>query len=210
MKKILILILGFPFILYCCKDPEPIHHEPNSELKEWGVFQKGTWWVYQEENTKAIDSIWVDSVTTSEFQLDKKKSPYIFEKGYSTYLSSIFKNETMVYAINSMTNHLKFIKIGNNGQEFSERCYLLEIPFKKGLTAGYGPSWVWAEIDTIYDSIKLENRYFKNVPRVYDNGNPAFNLDTTYFYTARNLGIIRKEFPDNNEVWNLIRFKIVQ
>jgi hypothetical protein len=35
-------------------------------------------------------------------------------------------------------------------------------------------------------------------------------LDTTYFYTARNLGIIRKEFPDNNEVWNLIRFKIVQ
>ena len=108
MKKIILIILGLPFILFCCKDPDEIHHEPKPELKAWGVFQKGTWWVYQEENTKAIDSFWVDSFVTKEFQLDKKKSPYIFEKDYTTFVSSKSIIENMEYGISSISSLLYF------------------------------------------------------------------------------------------------------
>jgi hypothetical protein len=35
-------------------------------------------------------------------------------------------------------------------------------------------------------------------------------VDTTYIYTAKNYGIIRKEFPEKKELWNLVRYNIVQ
>jgi hypothetical protein len=208
--KSLFLILGLPFILHCCKDPNPIHHEPKPELKEWGVFQKGTWWVYQEETTKAIDSFWVDTLIKISQPQDKNHGSNIYLSSYKTILSCESGIEKMFYHVTSSSNILEYTKRVDKGKEYSERCYLMEIPLKKGLREGLGPSWVWAEIDTIYDSIKVGNRYFKNVPRVYDTGNPAFNLDTTYFYTARNVGIIRKEFPRYRQVWNLIKYNINQ
>jgi hypothetical protein len=209
-------ILGFCIFLVFtasnCKDRDPVnfYYEPNPELMEWGVFQKGTWWVYEEENTKNTDSFWVDSFSKTFIKGELHNDVQVYHSSYKSYISSKSNTENMIYTIGSSSNICYYIRQGNNGVEFGERSFLLHLPLKIGKRVSFGPSWFWAELDTIYESIKVGGLVFKIVPRVYDMGNPAFNLDTTYFYTARNVGIIRKEFPKYNQIWNLVRFNIVQ
>jgi len=40
--------------------------------------------------------------------------------------------------------------------------------------------------------------------------NLAYDWTPTLIYSAKNIGIIRKEFPEYNQVWNLVRYNIVQ
>ncbi|MDF2453926.1 MAG: hypothetical protein K0S26_3430 [Bacteroidota bacterium] len=36
------------------------------------------------------------------------------------------------------------------------------------------------------------------------------NKQDTYYYIAKNIGIVRREQLDSNRTWNLIRYNIVQ
>ena len=210
MKKLLILIiLGLPFLMFCCKDKEEIIRKVDPEIKAWGLYQKGTWWVYEEENTKIIDSFWVDTVILSYSQF-KGESVRKKNERFSVIVKS--KNNTSDFnlSVSSTTRLVFLITKDSISPEFESNCVLLGIPFKKGEHFSTGDVFKWTEMDTIYDSLKINGFTFKNVIRANDNGNPAFFGQRTLFYSARNFGIIRKEFPDHNEVWNLIRFNIVQ
>ena len=63
---------------------------------------------------------------------------------------------------------------------------------------------------SIFNLLNVFGINFENVVKVYDMCNRAYKNQPTYFYTAKNIGIIRKEFPDINQIWNLKRFKIIQ
>lgn len=62
MKKSIMLSLAFltiAFYISSCKDPDPVYNQVRQELKDWGAFKEGTWWVYKEENLKIRDSIFI-------------------------------------------------------------------------------------------------------------------------------------------------------
>lgn len=209
MKRLLIFVLfGMSLIFFCCKDKEEIIRKVDPELKEWGLYQKGTWWVYQEVNTKIIDSFWVDSIQNLELE----------GNGLTTKWEEI---QTIVKSGNSTSNDFAIILGGLStivkletfeqfSSENAELCHILDVPIKKGRRFPSCDAFKWAELDTIYDNLKLGSIEFKNIARVYDMCNPAFMNQPTYFYLVKNIGIVRKEFPDNNQIWNLIRFNIIQ
>ena len=62
----LLTLLAICFILSCCKHEPPTEpaeecqYDNNiGEMKRWYYFKVGTWWVYQEETTGALDTITV-------------------------------------------------------------------------------------------------------------------------------------------------------
>ncbi len=211
MKKIhLTLIFAASLLINNCKDKEEIIRHVDPELKEWGLYQKGTWWVYEEENTKVIDSFWVDSVGISFFKIkefDKNK----WEQLFTFIKSKNNSNKDIKLSLGGLSSSIVDLTTKNIiNKEFGSDCIIVSIPFIKGERFSTGDAFKWTEMDTIYDTLKINNLTFKNVIRANDNGNPAFFGQKTLFYTARNIGIVRKEFPDVNQIWNLVRFNIIQ
>lgn len=209
MKKLLIfIILSLPFILSTCKEKEELIRKVDPELKEWGLYQKGTWWVYEEENSKIIDSVWVDTALLL-YSKDNKYENEKFEY-YVFIFRSLNSKDTFNFSITSYSNDVQIMNQTTFNQETGGSCVLLQLPLIKGEHYGSCSAFKWAELDTIYDTLTIHSRTFKNVVRVYDMCNPAFNQQPTFFYTVRNIGIVRKEFPDVNQIWNLVRFNIIQ
>ncbi len=211
MKKILILIiLGLTFSIFNCKDKEEIIRHVDPELKEWGLHQKGTWWVYEEENTKTIDSFWVDSVeeTLTHFKDDIKNKKW---EDIITFIKSKKKSdENFSLVLSSYGSNVQIFTFINYNIENTNTSVLLSIPLKSNQRFPSCDAFKWAEVDTIYNSYNIKGNNFKNVVKIYDMCNSVVKNQPSYFYTVRNIGIIRKEFPDVNQVWNLVRFNIIQ
>jgi len=209
MKKLYLLIFTLPFLIFCCKDKEEIIRNVDPERKEWGLFQKGTWWVYEEENTRAIDSFWVDSVEISFF----KNDDFDYNK-YEQIITLVNSNDnnskSYALTLSSRTTLIKVLTFINFDRENSNSSIIVSIPLSKGKRFSACKALKWAELDSIYDSLKISGNTFHNVTRVYDMCNSAYKNQPTYFYCAKNIGIVRKEFPEMNEIWNLKRLNIVQ
>jgi|GEM_PF-3232977 len=60
-----VLSVVFAFPLSSCGPDEPIYHPIRQELKDWGTFKEGTWWVYEEESIGIRDSIYIVIKTNS-------------------------------------------------------------------------------------------------------------------------------------------------
>ena len=78
MKKIiLILPILLSLILFSCRKPEPDppeQHQLRQEIKDWGYFEMGSYWVFQNDSTLYIDTLRVTRVDTIETgsKLDSK------------------------------------------------------------------------------------------------------------------------------------------
>ena len=209
MKKLLILIiLGLSLIINNCKDKDEIIRHVDPELKAWGLYQKGTWWVYEEEKTKNIDSFWVDSVDfkylyDDNFNKKKWEDIYCYFRSENIY-------EDYAFVISSYGKNVQLFRFKNFIPINSENSTLLNLPLKTGQRFASCDAFKWSEIDTIFNLLNVFGINFENVVKVYDMCNRAYKNQPTYFYTAKNIGIIRKEFPDINQIWNLKRFKIIQ
>jgi hypothetical protein len=210
MKKILILIIiGFTFSIFSCKDKEEIIRIVDPELKEWGLYQKGTWWVYEEENTKAIDSFWVDSISKS-FYTDEAWKNKKWEEMKTFIISNEGLDKNYFIPISSLSSIVQIFTYLGIEPENANASVLLSTKLKKKERFASCNAFKWAEMDTIYDSLIILGNNFKNVVRVFDMCNSAFMGQKTYFYSVKNIGIVRKEFPEINQIWNLVKYHIVQ
>ncbi|TAH25994.1 MAG: hypothetical protein EAZ07_04685 [Cytophagales bacterium] len=73
------------------KTPCPVIYM-EQDLKDYCVFQLGTWWVYEEEQTKAKDCVYVFSSTIDIYDCDKSSngSENSSMKLKSTFLDTVF------------------------------------------------------------------------------------------------------------------------
>jgi len=113
----------------------------------------------------------------------------------------------------SLFSGIRLGKIVKTTGEYSQDCFLLPPPpilEKQGVTIGTGPTSQFTIFDSIYPVLKLGELEFTNVIRANNNMNLAYNGTPTLIYSAKHIGIIRKEFPEYNQVWNLVKYNIVQ
>jgi hypothetical protein len=100
--------------------------------------------------------------------------------------------------------------IDQDGGEYINRCYLVVPPPVQGKTIGIGPTTQYTIFDTIYPKLQIVDNEFTNVVRANNNMNLFYYGTPTLIYSAKHIGIVRKEFPEYNQVWNLVRYNIVQ
>jgi hypothetical protein len=208
-SKCLVFSLAFHF--NSCND-EKLVKIINPELKDWGIFEKGSYWVYREESSNAIDSFWVDSIYSMDLEgiedgiIHKEWRSIVLSQNNSTnnYLSSVSTLSHIVYYFS--------LEPTTFDPEFTETTNLVSLPPtpKERFNTSCGSVYKWIEVDSILDSMRIGIHSFRNVVKMYDMNNCALQQQESFFYSVKNVGIIRKEFPGKNEIWNLMKFHIVQ
>jgi hypothetical protein len=196
------------FLANCKDEVTVVRIEP--ELKEWGFFEKGSWWVYEEEVTKQRDSFWVDSTGAA---LKGLPDDDILFQELRTFISSLSNiNNDYIFFISSGTNMLCLTSKSrwSSDPEIDESAALLRIPVTSGERFGSHCDLSWIIIDSVFDSLTIGNAKFRNVVRTQDKGNCALMGTQTAIYSVRNIGIVRKEFPDFHQTWNLVKHHVVQ
>ena len=66
------LLLVSTLVLFGCYDYEPRVEQVYQEVMDWGSFKKGSWWVYQEDSSKLLDTILVfhHEIVANDFMYD--------------------------------------------------------------------------------------------------------------------------------------------
>jgi hypothetical protein len=224
-------ILTLSFFQSCekkCIEKTPILLE--QEMKDWVYFQSGSYWVYEDSITKAIDSVFVTEakVEREVYQSSREKCPqaiadrlYVITNstlGTQIQLSGRYGLGTGVQ--NDTTNTRGSANIDNlnhSGGDGGFSKYMF-FPVVQGTIGRWASSWTFIKHDTIFPTFEVMGKQYENVLRVHDNANGAYNAETK-FYHVKHIGVIRKEIyeidkdnpnPKLLQVWELIDYKVIQ
>jgi hypothetical protein len=192
---------------YCGpSDSEAMYSYIPQETKDWSAYKIGTWWVYEEETSKLRDSIYVYQYIDSFYVRRNWTNQY--QQGISMYTASSLGIDSFHHGVFS---DVIMRRINVEIPELTPQCYLLiRHPIKQGSWTQTGPTSQHTIFDTIYPNLQIGDFNFTNVVRANNNMNLAYNYTPTLIYSAKHIGIVRKEFPEYKQVWNLVRYNIVQ
>jgi len=186
-------------------------------LIDYGFFQTGSYWVYIDSTSLALDSVYVTSakqgiVTT----VATSSRPYHGYFGdYNVYLQSTYEGVQYQYSVNTENTfdyHSEIVEDKWSSPDSLKETWLMIDYFVSGQTFLESPTYTYAAVvyENQYDSLKILNDYFKNVMLFHDGKNQTQNNSPTNYYLAKNVGIIRKEILASHRVWSLVRYHIVQ
>ena len=222
-SKLIILIL-LPLTIACRKDEDPnagldyCELNPDEcvdirEVKDWFYFDFGSYWVYEEENSGKRDSIYVietysdpDSHSfTTRVQSTYDGYDYVYRT--KTALTT-FKNHMVKKSDKSTSVHRAKTKPGDFVAE--DRCFLF-YP-KVGLWGfnygGVGTTHDTIMIEALHQNYEVSEAIFTEVVEVSERFTAIEELQPTLHYFAKDIGLIKKELLDSNQVWNLVDYHI--
>jgi hypothetical protein len=128
-------ILVFLFINSCNKE-ETEHIRVSNEFKRWTVFPNGSYWIFQNDSTLAIDSVFVqgnprfldvpaygskDNFTLETIEMSyssvflSSTSQNVGQGGRETYYIRMYNNSIMPLIASSGDNFISYIPSGNEG-----------------------------------------------------------------------------------------------
>lgn len=206
MKRYLIIVIGIMMpILSSSQSISDTMYISNS-LKDY-LFEKGTFWVYEEINTNLIDSLVITEVTHTF-------NPEIWIKGQRAfraqeYYQINYESKTLNYK--TWDKYIGYVVVreginwGNDGQYIFLSSYNI------------GDDSQGAKIVNTLDTMEINNFKFSKVTKMlimknkFENDQPTYYY--YYYYYANGIGIIRKEICLNDtsqvqEVWNIKNWKI--
>jgi hypothetical protein len=194
-------------------------------VKEYTFFQLGTYWVYEEVSSGVLDSVYV---TLADEFVDT-----VYEAGNVTGIYTAFRNELMS-DLDGYTSRYFF------DERDAEYCIDINGDFVcYQVTKGrYKPGDVVGEHQIFYYQFDIGTNLFLANPFIgavnkltlidlkdnYQVGGVSFpavakfhlDYDLTlddaemHYYFGKGAGIVQRENIDSAEVWNLIRYNIVQ
>jgi hypothetical protein len=192
------LIFLFSLIpISCTKEEEPSggnHHYKLSESLYPMLFDKESYWIYKNINTKTIDSI-----SLIEIMMDTI-GPFNVGKGYtSTYQVFNLKYSSRIYG------------------EYSEQ-YVGYLISRGSTNGGYvylssflvGDSSKNASITAIHDSLIINEFLYRNVVEMNIIKDLYIENDMHLFYVD-SIGFIKKEIREENNIqvtWEIVNYNI--
>jgi len=217
MKINFLLLLTFIFLIGCKKDKgsDQTVKYLSKDLKDYAYFKKGTWWVYKEDSSQAIDSIVV---------YNNMDTILIFDGSTGTPEGKYESVECRAHSFYDEYNYYYYANTtwpGLEGKQYVFRDKTKPGDFA-GATIAMFDNFVlnyqlptlsqngFVKLVEISDSLILINHTFYDVKKFYCSVNSTENDGETNFYFVRNLGIIRKELLSKNETWNLVKYHIIQ
>ncbi len=220
-SKILALVIFITVTINSCKEeetpPQDMGFLPLGVVKDYFGFKPGTWWVYENTKTGAIDSQFV-----IEYVLDTiyQESPYR-KFNYESFYLKIFSHTTKniyqyylfplsayvkdwepIYYIDREVNYYPLV---------TEYC----IPFIYPFNVKYqGPM----PENTLYfgsvDSIFINGKFYVNTCQFQTDVDGTFDKNNshvpTMYYYSQYYGLVKHQRLDNNESWELVNSNIIR
>jgi hypothetical protein len=226
MKQItfLVIVIG---TFFSCRPPEknvPTYYLPTPlDAFSFGYFKPGTYWIYQDSTSHLIDSVYVISADQSTISINGASSSAqsdgyggTFRRfGYQAhssfegveYVNSVDRDHTPLDQVTTT-----IIRTRIPPHQFQQECIYLNIPYTLN-TVVQAPTYNFNDSNVVvrdnaiftFNSVSLTN-----VLEIHQAHNPLCHNLRTKTFIKKGYGILRKEVPDSNRVWNLIRCNIVQ
>lgn len=182
------------------------------EAKEWFLFKQGSWWVYEEESSHQRDSQYVYSYyNSSSYDFDMRVHStladydYHYWPGYASGAKECSESEPISG---------KCIWINRNKGKIGDyigegMCFFITYEigdYKYVSNASYLNNKII--IENIYNSYSVYNNTYLNVIKIHELNTLIEGKQSTNHYYSKNIGLIRKELIDSNQVWNLVNYHI--
>ena len=231
MKIFILLIAIATFCFTSCrkdKQPEPKSYGQGSALqsvKDYAIFKKGTYWVYQDSTSLELDSVWVYKYeeTVDSFPVTANSIVVCPVFLYSTFSSKFRTN--IKYEYNTAFMFAKtptspvYLSIIDSANGYVGAGIYLQGPLDVHRDYAFYLSDDMINLNAIQNNYILRNGIIKNSVLKYHHTKDWTSYVTVVYtptshqtiqYIAPNIGLVRKEVIDSNQVWNLIRYNIVQ
>ena len=197
MKKNLFIPL---FVAACllammgCRDKDdlPTYYIPQ-DMKDYVMFPVGSYWIYEDSLTGAIDSVYLAAQRTKIENLadeDTRKAENLEQYFKSSFLNMTYLQGTK-YVI-SLPPDAHFFYLGRRGYFFA--------PAEVDETVRYIG---YIKCVAFYDSVQFHRVKYDSIR--------VFSCDEENYYWAKNIGLIRQDVYTNGAIsntWYLKRYKI--
>ncbi len=185
------------------------------EMMEWVYFKTGTYWIYEEQNTGALDTMTVyydyngvSSTGNREFvvKMESSLDGYTYEYWFNDSWSG---DCGLFPGCFCRTVDCEKYVIG----DFVDGNHNFIFPLRIGNKAGQlGPNLTpgATEIIEFNDTIALDDSLYKDVFTFRMDFSIQHDRKLAYYRLCHNIGIIQKNIPELNENWLLIEYLIPQ
>jgi hypothetical protein len=202
--KIIVIVFLSCFILFfvSCKKEDQNYYVQDS-FKEWALFNKGSYWIYLNENNNKLDSCFI------------KYSPidYLYSEnyGYTPNKGGIYY-EIISYNVINIAEFFLSARIddsyllceGEVGHDFIN-SYQVSANISQKISET-------CNVIKRYDTLVINNNQFYNVIYIRDSVPSYINNHSSYsvsnYFFARNIGLIKVATRDST--WSLIRWHTIQ
>ncbi len=223
MKKYLLIFTLLPLLMACKKDPPLSYCEefPDDcidvrEVKDYFYFNYGSWWVYVEENSGKRDSVYVTetySDTGSVLFSTRLFSTYD-EYEYRFWTTGVNQDVKNNMAKKSERSTRVNRNKTTSGDHVAEAECLMFYPYQGAWVYSYGGTYIGFDnilkIDSVLRDYSIYDNNFNNVVKVSEEHTAIEESQPTLHYYSPNVGLIKKELFDSNQVWNLVDYHIVK
>ncbi len=217
-NKLLYYALAFYIFSVCSCSCEKTDDDPNSGLwlidqtvKDYALFKPGTYWVYQDSASGAIDSVYVYNLLTG---IDTLHDAHGDITGYFEYFYVYYNHSFDGYSGDYWVS-TSWTKMYGNTPIWLERfksgnyvgqTYLMVYPFDLDKQYGCYTDDLYAVISAcnIYSNLFVLGMNFGNGVCYHDTKNVTEGHVSSSYFIAKNFGLVRKEIPDSLKIWNLI------
>ena len=227
MKYTILSIISIFLLGVSCKDKTPIQPTPNNycvenpgscetvmEGKRYFAFNMGSWWVYEEETSSARDSVYVTESHNDheDFKFDvRMHSTY---QGYNYHYWPDYVNTSSCSLNNESSNKCMFINRskGKPGDYIGEsRCFF--VSFIKGSFETTGSDLTYCPnnriiVDDVLNTFEIGNFSFDKTVKIHELCSYIEGKQSTNHYYSKDIGLVRKELLDSNQIWNLVNYYI--
>lgn len=226
MKRIphitLLSVLTLLLVMAACKDKKPnTSSDPCTtcqsvlEAKEYFLFKVGSWWVYEEETTHERDSMYVTEANNDPnsygFDIRIKSALTGYEYHYWPVYYQAISGCSTTLPVNKKCLYVKRGK--GKFQDNLGESNVFFVKYKIGDFSYTGSELNYCPdsritIVSIKDSFVVGQFTFQKTVRIDEDCCFQEGKQPTVFYHSKNIGIVRKEFIDSNQVWNLVNYYI--
>ncbi|MES2556444.1 MAG: hypothetical protein V4604_09860 [Bacteroidota bacterium] len=196
---------------YCEENPSGCQSVLAS--KEFFVFKVGSWWVYEEETTHERDSMYVtESYNNSngyDFLVKIKSSLTDYEYHYWPIYAGGNDNCSESSPVRGKCIYIKRSK-GKPGEFVGEDyCFFVNFKVNDGIfisNVNFPNNTLM--VQDILSDYTLGSLSFTQSVKMFEDHTFIESNNPTNHYFARNVGLVRKELLDSNQVWNLVDYYI--
>jgi hypothetical protein len=183
--------------------------------KDFFLFKEGSWWVYEEETSHQRDSQYVYQYTnTSGYDFDMRVHSTL--EDYDYHYWPIYANGAIEECSESEPVSGRCIIIQKSKGKIGDfqgesNCFFIN--YKVGdwsyvMNVSYPESKI--TVSNIFPSYTNSVGIFSNTIEMTEVKTLTEKNQLTKHFYVQNIGLIRKELIDSNEVWNLVNYHIEQ
>jgi hypothetical protein len=199
MKHYTTIVLILLFVISGCnKKPKVDHYTISDEIKQWYLFQKGSYWIYINDVTQKTDSTYINEIPEfAETWAHPENGPIV--DNYTIYFKDSFLLESSVspFNIGLLSYHgsagLAFVPSVGEGKMF------------------FIDSGIYEYIHH-YDSIFLNNQTFYDIRHTRSSGPTGMDTLKFDYYFSKFIGLIKFGYSrgEKDTTWSLLRYHVVQ